>query len=65
MPCHFTLDEDGSTMIVCSRRSPMDELPELKKAMVCRKWEICEKCESYETCQGVLAKRKEGTRWQG
>ena len=61
MTCHFINDEDGSLMIVCTRGYAQNELHELKKAMSCRKWEICEKCESLKTCQGVLAKRKEET----
>lgn len=59
MTCHFIIGEDGSRMIVCTRGERPDEMTELKKAMTCRKWEICSKCESYETCQRVLAKRKE------
>lgn len=47
-------------MIVCSRNSPgPDEMTVLKKAMACRRWEICSKCDSYQTCQRVLAKREE------
>lgn len=59
MACNFRRTEDGALMIVCTRtsRGP-DEMTELKKAMVCRRWEICSKCESYKTCQKVLAKRK-------
>jgi predicted RNA-binding Zn-ribbon protein involved in translation (DUF1610 family) len=57
MTCNFTQDEDGNLMIICTRGSKPDEMSELKKAMVCRRWEICEKCESHETCQRVLAKR--------
>lgn len=60
MTCNFTHDEDGALMIVCSRNSRgPDEMTQLKKAMVCRRWERCNKCESYGTCQRVLAKRKE------
>lgn len=59
MTCHFIKDEDGATMIVCTRGNKPDEMSELKKAMVCRRWVICEKCESYSTCQSVLAKRKQ------
>lgn len=57
MTCHFIIGEDGSRMIVCTRGPQRDEMGELKRAMACRKWEICSKCESYETCQRVLAKR--------
>lgn len=61
MTCNFRRTEDGALMIVCTRNSRVpDELTELKRAMACRKWEICSKCESYEICQRVLAKRKEG-----
>lgn len=60
MACKFTVTADGARIIICSRgaRQP-DEMGELKKAMVCRRWEICQKCDSYEVCQRVLAKRKE------
>jgi hypothetical protein len=60
MTCNYRTDEDGALIIVCSRNGcGPDEMNELKKAMVCRRWERCQKCESYETCQRVLIKRKE------
>jgi len=58
MTCNFKYEEDGSLTIICTRGNKPDETSELKKAMVCRRWEICKKCESYETCQRVLVKRK-------
>lgn len=59
MTCNFRRTDDGALMIVCTRGDHRDEMSELKKAMACRRWEICEKCDSYEICQRVLAKRKE------
>jgi len=62
MTCNYMVNELGVPMIVCSRnnRGP-DEMEELKKAMACRRWEICSKCESYGIYQRVLAKRREET----
>jgi hypothetical protein len=58
LTCKFTITEDGARIILCTRGNKPDEMSELKKAMACRRWEICEKCDSHETCRHVLAKRK-------
>jgi hypothetical protein len=61
MTCNFRRDKDGTLMIVCTRDSVgPSEMQKLKRAMACRRWEICDKCKSYETCKRVLANRKGG-----
>lgn len=57
MTCHTIIGEDGSKMTICTSNA-VDNRCELKKAMVCRKWEVCEECDSYEICQRMLEKRK-------
>jgi hypothetical protein len=59
MTCNFKYDEDGSLTIICSRNDTPSEIPELKKAMVCKRRVKCEECESHEICRRVLVKRKE------
>ena len=61
MTCNFRRDKDGALMIICSRDSEgPSEMQKLKRAMVCRRWEICDKCDSYGTCKRVLEKREGG-----
>jgi len=61
MVCKFTRDGNAVSMIVCtdgaSERAEMVEMNELKKAMHCRRWEICKKCGEHEEC---LSKKREG-----
>lgn len=62
MTCNFLKDESGNVlMIFCTRGETKDIMGELKKVTKCRKWDICQKCESYATCLNVLEKRKGGT----
>lgn len=58
MTCHFIISEDGAQITICTNNF-IDDRCELKKAMVCRRREVCEECDSHRTCQGVLARRKE------
>ena len=60
MACNFKFNENGVLqMIVCTRDSVgPSEMQKLKRAMACRRWEICDKCKSYETCKRVPENRK-------
>jgi len=55
MTCKFTRNGNATSMIVCtdgaSERAEMDDMSELKKAMHCRRWEICKKCDEHEICK--------------
>ena len=56
MACKFTRSGNAVSMIVCTKETENNEMSELKKAMHCRRWEICKKCDAYEAC---LSKRSE------
>lgn len=64
MVCNFLKDSSGNILaIFCTRREARGIMGELRKAMVCRKWDICQKCESYMACLSELEKRKEKKSW--
>ena len=60
MACKFTRSGNAVSMIVCtdgaSERAELNDMSELKRAMHCRRWEICNKCGEHEVC---LSKRSE------
>ena len=51
MACRFTRSGNAVSMIVCTKETENNEMSELKKAMHCRRWEICNKCNDYEMCK--------------
>ena len=62
MTCHFQKDSSGNVIaIYCTRSEEKDIMGELKKALICRKWDICQKCNSYMACLSELEKRKVDT----
>lgn len=53
MTCEYIYDKDGKVLaIACSRGAKKPSvMGELKKAMACRRWETCDRCELYTDCQ--------------
>jgi len=47
----FTRNGNATSMIVCTKETENNEMSELKKAMHCRRWEICKKCDDHEACK--------------